>query len=92
MKGFPKHLNTRADYEYVRDNFPAEQWGPAWQSLLDTRFSWLPASGAEPKGIELREVEQDGQVVGQEAWVEDKNAKIFRLGFTVAEVQKALEG
>jgi len=89
MRGFPKHLNTRFDYEYVKNEFPASQWKPAWQGLLDTRFSWLPATGKETAETPLRDVEADGQVVGQEAWVEDPNAKIFRLGFTVAEVAAA---
>ena len=26
MRGYPKHLNTRADYEYVRTHFPKEMW------------------------------------------------------------------
>ena len=36
MRGYPKNLNTKKDYEYVRANFPAEEWKPDWQKLLDT--------------------------------------------------------
>ena len=41
MVGFPTALNTKADYEYVRANFPAEQWQPVYQDLLDTMYDWF---------------------------------------------------
>lgn len=30
MVGFPKHLNTKEDYMYIKENFPTEQWKPYW--------------------------------------------------------------
>jgi hypothetical protein len=101
MKGFPGYLNTRADYEYVRDNFPPEQWRSRFQALLDERFSWLPvgplAEGAP--GVEdashrvVEHYDGTGQAVVsrvQEEFREDPAALIFRLGFTVEEVEDAL--
>ena len=103
MKDFPKHLNSRHDYDFIRDNFPAGQWRPVWLKLLDTRFVWRetgevpsvsggvsdqthqvietlepPVGGKPPK---LRFVQQER--------VENRNAKLFQLGFTVAEVESA---
>ena len=101
MRGFPKHLNTRADYEYVRINFPPEQWRPAFQRLLDDRFSWLPSGplkdneeGVEDKThrvIEFRD--ENGKTAVervQEEYREDPNAVIFRVGFRVEEVEEIL--
>lgn len=41
MKGIPKHLNTKFDYEYIRKNFPKEQYVPFFQALLDTEKAWF---------------------------------------------------
>jgi hypothetical protein len=101
MRGFPKHLNTKADYLYVKENFPPEQSRPAFQRLLDERFAWLPVGplkagdkGLEDKThrvVEMRD--ESGQNVTervQEEYREDPNATIFRLGFTVEEVKEHL--
>jgi hypothetical protein len=101
MKGFPKHLNTRADYLYIKEHSSPELWRPRFQALLNERFSWLPAgplADGEPgnddeshRVVEMRD--ETGQTVVsrvQEEYREDPNAVIFRLGFTVEEVEKAL--
>lgn len=41
MKGFPKNLNTRADYEYVRSNFTKEEYYSVFKDLLDTEYDWF---------------------------------------------------
>lgn len=41
MKGYPKNLNTKADYEYVKANFAPEEYLPDFQSLLDTMYDWF---------------------------------------------------
>lgn len=28
MIGFPKHLNSKADYLYIRENFSKDKWKP----------------------------------------------------------------
>ena len=59
-------MNTRFDYEYIREHNQAG-WQDEWRLLLEGRFC-----------VENNEL------------VEDVNAPIFRLGFTVAEVTKAI--
>ena len=51
MKGFPKHLNTKADYEYIRRAFPESQWKPCWQALLDSAYDWFTVFELESKEI-----------------------------------------
>lgn len=60
MKGFPKNLNTRADYEYVRSNFSKEQYYPVFKYLLDTEYDWFY----------LRDLSEG------EVFVEDKTHKV----------------
>jgi hypothetical protein len=55
-------LNTRHDYEYVRQHH--DTWRQDWYNLLDGRF-----------------------VIDNNELVEDANAQLFRLGFTVKEVE-----
>lgn len=102
MRGFPKHLNSKQDYLYVIQEFPPEQWLPRLQSLLYERFAWLPtgklADGDNGVTDDTHRViemhDETGQVVVervQEHYIEDPNATIFRLGFTVEEVQAILQ-
>ena len=42
MKGIPKHLNSRSDYLYVKENYSPDIWKPFWQNLLDTQYIWVP--------------------------------------------------
>ena len=51
MVGYPKYLNTKADYEFVRANFPKEKWEGAFQSLLDTRCNWFNHGEINGEGI-----------------------------------------
>lgn len=41
MKGYPKNLNTKFDYFYVKENFKKELWEKDFQNLLDTRMDWF---------------------------------------------------
>jgi hypothetical protein len=102
MRGFPKYLNTKTDYEYVKATFPPEQWRPRFQALLDERFAWLPVGpladgqpGVEDEThrvlVNPAETGQNVPVRVQEEYREDPNATIFRLGFTVEEVTQILE-
>lgn len=40
MNGYPSHLNTREDYDYVVANFPKELYVQDFQNLLDTRYDF----------------------------------------------------
>lgn len=99
MRGYPKTLNSKADYEFVRANFPAEQWVPDWQKLLDSRFVWLPTGTVESEeaGItdETHKVVASENSEGVTEYTqyersENRRAKIFRIGFTVAYVEQVI--
>lgn len=102
MRGIPKHLNSRFDYEYIRLNLPEEKWRREWQELLDERFVWTTVSrlGKGDKGVvddthrvfETPESPVPGApaVRFQQELRESATAPIFRMGFTVAEVEEAL--
>ncbi len=49
MVGFPKHLNSRVDCDYVIANFPSELWKPEIQKLLDNRHAWYPTVKLDAK-------------------------------------------
>jgi hypothetical protein len=101
MDGFPKYLNVKQDYENVRAEFPPEQWKPVWQALLDDRLKWMKVSElpSEEPGItdDLHYVLDNPAMSDlpaeryQMAYMEDENCRLHRLGFTVEEVQSALE-
>ncbi len=95
MRGYPKFLATRADYEYVRENFPFAQWGKDWRKLLTGRYVWAE-TGPVPEGesgvidATHRVAQGEGASLVQLERVEDANAPIFMRGFTVEEVEAAL--
>lgn len=99
MKGYPKHLNSKTDYLYVKDHFPKEKWQPDFQALLDNRMQWLNAgpvaleSGITDATHEVRTLERDGKAPEyyQYEYKEDSNCQLFRLGFTVQEIQDFLK-
>lgn len=100
MKGFPKYLNTKYDYEYVKEYFLEDQWKPAWQALLDTRMNWLNTAmldlsdpGITDETHRVVEIRDNNDVVTQkyqQEYILDPNCKLLRLGFTVEEIQNAL--
>lgn len=101
MKGFPKHLNSKKDYLYIRKNFDRELWLPEYQKLLDSRFDWFFVSELESKeqGIEdethkiVETTDTETQTIkySQYEWKENPTAKIFRIGFTVNEVETLMQ-
>lgn len=100
MKGFPASLNTKEDYEYIRDKFPTGEWKPAYQALLDTASDWFFVKNLEegeeaPAGDNYKVVK--GQTTGEETqpdalyeFRESPTAKVFQIGFTIEEVKEAL--
>lgn len=98
MIGYPKHLNSKFDYLYVKDHFPKEKWQPDFQTLLDDRMQWLSVSklvaradGLNDETHEVRMVEginDNPEEYYQYEYKEDENCKLFRLGFTVKEVEE----
>ncbi len=92
MRGFPKHLNSKQDYLNCLSDYPAETKAEL-QRLLDSRFVWQDTAIIENEGITddtHRVIEtEDGKI--QQELVEDTNAEIFRLGFTVEEVEELIK-
>ena len=53
MQGFPKKLNSKADYLYIKEHFPKAEWQPIWEKLLETRKNWFATGTLEgTEGIE----------------------------------------
>lgn len=99
MRGFPKHLSTKQDYLFVKENFPKTQWQPVFQALLDGRIKWITTAKLkeDDKGVtdathRVAEIKDDstGMVKEryQEEFAEDPNCSLLRLGFSVDEVEK----
>ena len=101
MIGYPSTLNDRADYEYVRANFPKSEWQKDFQNLLDTVYEWFNmgklADGDEGVTDETHKVVEGGREEEkseryQFEYKENPDARIFRLGYTVDEVKAILAG
>lgn len=94
MVGSPKYLNTRFDYEYVKDNF--DNWREYWQELYDSRKIWanveLVGDGIEDETHRLihSQDEKGNPITIQQELQVDPNAKLFRIGFTESEVTAAI--
>ena len=100
MKGFPKHLNTKEDYEYIKSHFDESLWKPEFQKLLDSYKDWFFTKelNVETDGIndethkvvEFRESEDTPPYYHQYELQVNPNAKIFKLGYTIEEVQQLI--
>lgn len=91
MRGFPKYLNTKQDYLNCMTDYPAETKA-ALQELLNNRFIWQTTAIIEDEGLtdDTHRVVDYGDEKEQQELIEDDTATIFRLGFTVKEVEEML--
>lgn len=93
MRGFPKHLNSKQDYLNCLTEFPQETKAEL-QRLLDNRFAWVDTAVLEDEEAGI--VDDTHQVIEtdegriQRELIEDTHSELFRLGFTVAEIQEML--
>ncbi len=97
-----RHLNTKFDYEYVKQNFPEKVWRAKWQALLDDRIKWIntgklasKAAGVTVKGskkINTNKKEDGTEEHYQYELKEDPNCTMKRRGFTVAHIVTTLAG
>jgi hypothetical protein len=94
MKGYPKHLNTKQDYEYVRNNFPKRKWEKDFQALLNSEKAWQVTNTLtdESKGIEdeMHKVIKSDDLVVQMELKTDENSKMKKLGYRRDEVESFL--
>jgi len=100
MKGFPRHFNSKEDFLYVKEHFPREMWALRFQALLDDRMKWMQVRKLE-KGetgqtdethCVVQTKDENGKVVQEDQYELRENhlAKLFRIGFTVNEVEDIL--
>lgn len=102
MLGYPKTLKTKADYEYVRNNFPKEQWRAAFQNLLDTQNEWFfvkeLAQGEAGQSDDTHKIvispsfeNEDGAAHNYQYELRyNPNCMLARVGYTVEEVEAIL--
>lgn len=100
MRGIPKHLNSKADYEYMRQNFPREEWEPVFQHLLDTQKDWFYvkelAKGEIGLSDDTHRVVVDSGMNGQETknyqyeLRYNTDCTMAKLGYTEDEVKAIL--
>lgn len=87
------NLNTKQDYLNYLTVQP-EETKKELQLLLKTRFVWKTTAILSAADVGVSD--DTHRVVGEEPdrhqqeYVEDENAKIFRIGFTVAEVEEII--
>lgn len=101
MIGYPKHLNTKYDYEYVKENFPKSNWESDFQALLDSQYEWFfvkylteneeGISDDTHKVVEEEKTEENSEVKRmQYEYRHNPDCLLCRLGFTEEEVKAAL--
>ena len=101
MKGYPKILSSKEDYYYIIDNFDKSLWEKDVQSLLDTMKDWFfeknlikKSDGIEDETHKIEEVEnEEHEITGYTQYILKENplCKLYRLGFTVEEVENLLK-
>jgi hypothetical protein len=101
MRGFPKVLNSRQDYENVVNDFGyTAKVKRAYEGLLNTAEKYefdkeLAAesdrTGPAPEYKVMTQEEEGKEKIVQFKLVDNLNGKIFRLGFTVEEVQEVID-
>lgn len=106
MRGFPAHLNTRADYDFVHEavlagELPADKLLAAYDALLNTRQHYVfdralaanePSDGDEPGYRVMTEEREDGTTQRtQYKLVDNPGARLYQLGFSVADIEALKE-
>lgn len=106
MRGFPKYtdISTKYDVDNLKGTFPKETKA-FLESLMKDRFIWVTTNSLENKEegivdnthrvIEVKEIESENEqekiTYAQQALIEDSNARIFRMGYTLEEIEILIE-
>jgi len=102
MRNYPKHLNSRADYEYVRAHFPYKMWAKDYKRLIADEYRWFPIGQYDTAdGLTVdatHKVDESKTGTGDDAktvylyseYRADENCKMYRLGYTREEIEKYL--
>lgn len=100
MRGFPKKLNSKFDYIYIKENFPDDKWKPAWKALLDEYKNWFftenLASASDGITDDTHKVVVDKNEAGKDEFYQyelrvDPSSDMIRLGFTESEISEAVK-
>ena len=101
MRGFPKVLNSRQDYENIISDFGyTAKVKRAYQGLLNTAKKYefdkeLAAesdrTSPEPEYKVMTQEEDEEEKIVQYKLVNNPDGKIFKLGFTIDEVQEVID-
>jgi len=95
VKGLHRRLNTKKDYAYIKANEPAMSWMAAYRDLLDGLYCWQTlgendsADDYDAEAVRTISDGDGGETVTQ-VYKQDENCRLFRLGFSVAEVESIL--
>ena len=98
MRGYPKNLNTKFDYLFVKDNFPRDKWEKDFKALLETTHDWFFVSmlATKEEGIEddTHKIVEDTtkNTFAQYEYRENPQCKLYTLGFTRKEVENIILG
>ncbi|RUM41394.1 MAG: hypothetical protein DSY80_08945 [Desulfocapsa sp.] len=93
MNGYPKHLNTKADYEYIEKHYP-DEYEEEMRKLWNTKDNYFAVRtlGGNEIGINdermkvVESIANDGTIERVQMRLEqDPNSKMVRLGFSVNE-------
>jgi len=102
MKGFPKKLNSREDYENIVDDFGyCKEVKEAYQALLDSNKHYVfdkelasedERTGPAPDYKVMKEQQPDEtERIVQYKLVDNPDSKLKELGFTENEVQEVID-
>ena len=102
MKGLPKRLNSREDYDNIIDDFGyTSQVKDVYQALLNTDKHYVfdkqlvsesDRTGPAQDYIVMTEENQDGtEKIVQYKLVDNPDSKMKQLGFTETEVQEVID-
>lgn len=96
MIGYPKHLNTKADYEFVRTHFPKNNWEKDFKNLLAGEYTWINTgelakddSGKTDDTHRVSEADQEGKRYQYEK-ILDPYSKMKQIGYTHEEIMEIL--
>jgi len=103
MRGFPKYtdISTKNDVENLKALFPKETKA-FLEVLKDDRFIWIDKGLVTDEGVtdsthrvdNVQVTDANGEVSTEKhqfELIEDSNARIFRMGYTVNQVEEIIE-
>ena len=101
MKGNPKHINSRADYLYIKEHCDEKFWKPIWEAMLESRYFWNKTDLFDKEEHCVTDKKHRYEVVPpikegdpvryqQYELQENPNSPMVRFGFTEEDIKAAL--